>query len=102
MLLTAVNVWFQTHGAEIVTRSADFVQRLLGAGCVVWFYLYKAVLPLDLAFVYRQWQIDTSSPLWWIPLLSALAVTAVLWRYRQTWGRPLLFAWVFFCAALRR
>ena len=31
LLLTAVNVWFQTHGAEIVTRSADFGQRLLVA-----------------------------------------------------------------------
>ena len=29
--LTAVNVWFRTHGAEITIRSATFVERLLGA-----------------------------------------------------------------------
>ena len=98
--LTAVNVWFQTHGAEIVTRKADFVERLLGAGGVVWFYLYKAVFPIELAFVYRQWHIAAGDPLWWIPLLSALGVTAVLWRYRRSWARPLLFAWAMFCAAL--
>ncbi|MGA2059858.1 MAG: tetratricopeptide repeat protein [Thermoguttaceae bacterium] len=99
-LLTAVNVWFQTHGAEIVTRSDGFTQRLLGAGGVMWFYLYKAILPFDLAFVYRQWHIEIANLLWWMPLLAALAVTAALWRYRQTWARPLLFAWGFFCVAL--
>ena len=99
-LLTAVNVWFQTHGAEIVIRSANFVERLLGAGGVVWFYLYKAILPVDLAFVYSQWRIEVNNPLWWLPLAAALAVTAVLWRFRQTWARPLLFAWAFFCVAL--
>jgi protein O-mannosyl-transferase len=99
-VLSGVNVWFQTHGAEIVIRSANYPERLLGAGGVVWFYLYKAILPVDLAFVYRQWHIKVGNPLWWLPLVAALAVTAVLWRYRQTWARPLLFAWGFFCVAL--
>ena len=99
-VLAWVNVWFQSHGAEIVTRSADFSERLLGAGGVVWFYLYKAILPVDLAFVYQQWHIEVANPLWWMPLVAALAVTAVLWRYRQAWARPLLFAWGFFCVAL--
>jgi len=99
-LLTAVNVWFQTHGTEVVARDVSFVERLLGAGGVIWFYLYKAVFPIDLAFVYRQWHIDAGNPLWWIPLLVAVCVTAVLWRYRGAWARPGLFAWGFFCMAL--
>ena len=81
-------------------RSANFVERLLGAGCVVWFYLYKAFLPLDLVFVYPQWNIQAGNLLWWLPLLAALVVTAVLWWYRKSWSRPLLFAWCFFCVAL--
>ena len=40
--------------------------------------------------------------LWWLPLLAALIITAVLWRYRNGWSRPLLFAWGFFCVALCR
>ncbi len=100
MVLAAVNMWFQTHGEAIVIRIASFSERLLGAGGVLWFYLYKALLPLDLDFIYPQWSIKTGNPLWWLPLLAALAVTAVLWRYRASWGRPFLFAWGFFCVAL--
>jgi tetratricopeptide (TPR) repeat protein len=67
---------------------------------VTWFYLYKALLPVNLAFVYPQWHIETGNPLWWLPLLAAVIVTAVLWQYRESWSRPLLFAWGFFCVAL--
>ena len=98
--LAGVNVWFQTHGMGEVIRTADFTERLLGAGGVAWFYLYKALLPIDLAFVYAQWHIGTGNPLWWLPLSAAMAVTAVLWLYRKGWSRPLLFAWGFFCVAL--
>ncbi|MGA2063166.1 MAG: tetratricopeptide repeat protein, partial [Thermoguttaceae bacterium] len=100
MALAAVNMWFQTHGTAIVIRTASFSQRLLGAGGVLWFYLYKAIMPVDLVFIYPQWNIKTGNPLWWLPLFAALAVTAILWRNRASWGRPFLFAWGFFCVAL--
>jgi tetratricopeptide (TPR) repeat protein len=99
-ILTGVNVWFQSHGAEKAIRSADFVERLLGAGCVPWFYLYKAIFPVNLCFVYPQWDIKAGVLWWWLPLAAALVVTAVLWIYRKGWGRPVLFAWGFFCMAL--
>ena len=97
---TAVHIWFQTHGTPTVYRSAGFAERLLGAGGIVWFYLYKAILPLNLAFIYPQWHIQTGNLLWWLPLLAALTVTAVLWRYRQNGSRPILLAWLFFCVSL--
>jgi tetratricopeptide (TPR) repeat protein len=99
-VLSGVNVWFQTHGMEVAYRAVSFTDRLLGAGGVVWFYLYKALFPLNLVFIYPQWHIETGNPLWWLPLAAALAFTAVLWRYRKGWSRPLLFAWGFFCVAL--
>ncbi len=98
--LACVNLWFQTHGTGKVVRSAGFAERLLGAGGVVWFYLYKALLPLNLVFVYPQWHIQTGNLLWWLPLVAAVVVTAVLWRYRESWSRPLMFAWGFFCVSL--
>ena len=99
-LLAGVNIWFQTHGSGAVIRTAGFTERLLGAGGVVWFYLYKALWPINLVFIYPQWHVETGNPLWWMPLLAALAVTAVLWLYRERWSRPLLFGWGFFCVAL--
>ncbi|MGD0382723.1 MAG: tetratricopeptide repeat protein [Thermoguttaceae bacterium] len=50
--------------------------------------------------VYPLWRIQASNPLWWLPLLAMLGMTAVLWRYRTSWSRPFLFAWGFFCVAL--
>jgi tetratricopeptide (TPR) repeat protein len=100
VILAEANVWFQRHGVETAIRTAGFAERLVGAGGVVWFYLYKAFLPIDLSFVYPRWSIQAGNPLWWTPFLAALAVTAVLWVYRRTWSRPLLFAWGFFCVSL--
>ena len=71
----------------------------MGAGGVVWFYLYKAILPVNLAFVYPQWHIEDANPLWWLPLAAALALTASLWIYRTSWSRSLLFAWGFSACA---
>ena len=96
VILSAVDMWFQTHGSGEQLRNADFMQRLLGAGGVIWFYVYKALLPLDLVFIYTQWQIHVDKLLWWLPLLMAAIVTALFWRYRNAWARPLLFAWGFF------
>ncbi len=101
VVLTAVNVWFQTHGSENAIRSVTFAQRLAGAGAAIWFYFYKAFVPLNLSFVYPQWTIDVTNPLWWLPLIGVLLVTAILWSQRSIPGsRTLLFAWIFFCVAL--
>ena len=65
--LTAVNIWYQTHGLPEVARSAGSVERLLGAGAVVWFYLWKAIFPVHLIFNYPRWQIVPGDWRWWLP-----------------------------------
>jgi tetratricopeptide (TPR) repeat protein len=100
VVLACLNVWFQTHGSGEVIRTAGFAERLLGAGCAVWFYLYEALLPINLAPIYPQWHIQIGNPLWWLPLSAVLIIAAALWTYRETRVRPLLFAWGFFCVAL--
>jgi protein O-mannosyl-transferase len=100
IILAVVNMWFQTHGTAVVIRMASFSERVWAAGGVLWFYLYKAILPIDLVFIYPQWHVEAGNPLWWLPLVAALAVTAVLWWFRASWSRPFLFAWGFFCVAL--
>jgi protein O-mannosyl-transferase len=99
--LIGVNVWFQTHGWTGIIRHADALQRLLGAGGTVWFYLSKALLPVGLVFVYPQWDISAANLLWWLPLLGAVGFTLLLWRLSQTpAGRACLFAWLYFLVML--
>ena len=95
-----VNLWFQGRHLPGAIRNAGVLERLLGAGAAVWFYLFKALWPAHLMFVYPEWHIRAGEWIWWTPLLAALAVTATFWRNRRTWGRPWLFAWGYFCAAL--
>jgi protein O-mannosyl-transferase len=100
-ILVLVNIWFQSHGSGDPIRSASWAERLAGAGAVVWFYLYKALAPLNLMFNYPQWDIRTNQIRWWLPLFAMVAVTIFLGVFRQhVWRKPLLFAWAYFCIAL--
>jgi len=88
-----ISHWFQSHraiGGDIV-RTDNFWARLAGAGWAVWFYLYKAVLPVGLSTIYPRWQIDGGQ--WWsyVPVLLVAAVLLTCWRQRESWGKgPLL------------
>jgi len=98
-VLVLVNVWFQTRGTGPL-RDASLVERALGAGAVVWFYLSKALVPVGLSFVYPQWSISASRLVWWLPLAAAGVVTVALWRGRRGPARSLFVAWCFFVVSL--
>jgi protein O-mannosyl-transferase len=99
-VLVPVNMWFQARITEDWIGTGSFIQHLLGAGAVVWFYLSKAILPVNLIFVYPQWHIQTNQLRRWLPLAATLIATGVLWQHRRGWSRPLLLAWAYFCVAL--
>jgi len=100
-VLTWVNVWFQTRGGQEVIRNATVVERIAAAGAIVWFYLYKAILPVQLAFVYPRWNVNPSNVLWWLPFIALVVVSVALFRWRHhAAGRAMLFAWAFYCVAL--
>lgn len=82
-------------GAEGV-REDSFFARLAGAGWVAWFYLYKALLPMGLTFVYPRWQVDPQVFASWIPLVAAVALLGAVWWKRRSWGRPVFFALAYF------
>jgi tetratricopeptide (TPR) repeat protein len=99
-VLVVVNLKFTGSEADAIARNAGPGERLLGAGAVVWFYLYKAYVPLHLAFVYPMWTIRVEDPRWWLPLGAALLLSVALWRLRGRLGRGPLFAWGYFCVSL--
>ena len=79
VLMGLITIWFQSHnaiGSEVV-RADSLWSRLAVAGWAVWFYLYKALLPVNLIFVYPKWQIDATNLLSYVPGLLVLALAAV-------------------------
>ncbi len=99
--LSLVNMWFNLRGFDEPIRSASVAERCAGAGAAVWFYLSKALAPLNLTFIYPQWSIDTRNILWWMPVGAAvIATTVLIWKRESGWDRPLLAAWLFFGVAL--
>ena len=98
--LTFVNLWFQARMPG-GTRDVTALQRVLGAGAVLWFYVAKALVPIRLVFIYPQWDIRADEVRWWLPLIAAVAFTAVLiWQRRRPVARAVLLAWAFVCIAL--
>ncbi len=101
-VLAAVTMWFQSHRAiaDESVRTDDFWARLAGAGWAVGFYFYKAVCPVNLAFVYPRWQIDPRNPWVYVPLALLAASFCLCWRIRRGWTRPAFLALGYFVVML--
>jgi len=101
-MMSVVEIWFQYNCAigEDVVRSDSFLSRLAGAGWAVWFYLYKAVLPIHLIFIYPRWKIDASNPVSYVPGLLLIVLLALVWWYRHSWGKAVFFALSFYIVML--
>jgi tetratricopeptide (TPR) repeat protein len=101
-ILSFATIWFQYNRAIAgdIVRADSFFSRLAGAGWAVWFYLYKALIPKDLCFVYPRWEIDAGAVISYIPLILLAGLMILFWYYRNRWGRPFLFALGYFVVTL--
>lgn len=79
-----VSAWVERKfiGAEGAEFALTFLQRVLLAGRVVWFYLGKLLWPADLIFIYPRWEVDPAQAWQWLFPLAVIAALAGLW-----WGR---------------
>src|SRR5258708_34886162 len=59
------NIFWSAKAAQIALRGDGFVGRLVGAGQIAGFYLYNAVVPVHLSFMYPRWAIDPSDFFAW-------------------------------------
>ena len=82
-------------GAEGAAFELTFLQRLLLAGRVVWFYAGKLLWPQQLTFIYPRWTIEPARLADWAPLLATAGLLALLWRLRVRSRGPLAAALLF-------
>ncbi len=93
LVFGSLSIWFQAHqaiGGEAV-QAENFWGRFAGAGRAIWFYLGKALLPLDLNLMYPRWKIDAIAPSSYVPALLLCGAFILCWRFRRQWGRPVMF-----------
>jgi tetratricopeptide (TPR) repeat protein len=93
--MSVMTVLAQRSNLDALSVPLDGIYRLAGAGWTVWFYFYKALLPIGLSMIYPHWKATIESLGWiaFLPTAAVAAVLALLLVKRKTWwGRPLLFA----------
>lgn len=78
----------------------SWLQRCLLAPHDVWFYLGKLIWPHPLMFTYPHWEFRASDWKAYAPGLALAVGLGILWRKRAGWGRPCLFALVYFVVLL--
>jgi len=102
LIAAPVTIWFEYQRGLSGTRvlTASFLARLLTAGAALWFYLIKALLPVNLMVIYPKWRVAPAAWAWYVPDAALVAVFFLLWRNRAAWGRPLLFGLGYFTAML--
>jgi tetratricopeptide (TPR) repeat protein len=99
LALGLVTVWFQTHRA-IGYKSDPALTRIAGGGWAIWFYLFKALVPLKLAMIYPRWEINAKSIVAWLPWVAWLGTLVFLFKSKSSWGRPILFVLGYFFITL--
>ncbi|HTS19162.1 MAG TPA: tetratricopeptide repeat protein [Verrucomicrobiae bacterium] len=102
LALGLVTVWFQSHQVigGLPIRTDSFLKRLVTAGWIPWFYLYKDFWPCDLCVVYTKWTVDTSHMISYLPGIALVLALGVFWWKRSLWGRAPLFGLGYFVATL--
>jgi len=86
-------------GAQGAQYALTWLQRLLLAGRVPWFYAWKVIWPADLMFTYPHWNIDSSELRQYLfPL--ALAAVAIALGFLARKNRGPLAGFLFFIGTL--
>jgi hypothetical protein len=88
---------FQPHGVgEETIPLAGVLSRLACAGTSIVFYFSRCFLPVLLAPIYPQWQVNPPQPWQFAPWLLLFIAIHWLWTKRAPWARNVLFGFAYF------
>jgi len=93
-----LTIWWEANlvGASGQLWEMGYIERVLLAGRVFWFYLYKLIAPFELIFIYPRWNIDASVLWQWAPPAAAFVVAALLLSLTRIIARGPAAAMAFF------
>jgi tetratricopeptide (TPR) repeat protein len=94
--IAVVTVHFQAAATDYRLETSRFAFRLARAGSLPWLYLREIFLPVGLSPLSQQWRPDLHSPITYLPLLLLLSLLLVFVWKRQTWGKALLLASLYY------
>lgn len=90
-----MSVWFQKHlelaSTGQIIQPESIWQKLAVADRVFWFYLKKALWPLNLNIVYPRWTISALTMWVFLPAVLVGAALVFCWRLRFQWSRHVIF-----------
>lgn len=101
-VMGAVTVWWESArlGAGEAASHLSFADRILAAGRIPWFYLWKVLWPSGLYPIYPLWKLDPGQHAQWLFPLASLAVTGLLWFLRARIGSIWIAGWLGYLALL--
>ena len=93
-----LTIWWERYHQGTRGPVFDFSipERLLIAGRALWFYPQKLVWPVDLAFSYPRWEIDSARPAGYLWPLATCAAAGLLWSRRDHWPRGVAAGLLFY------
>ena len=86
-------------GSERIAIASPLA-RIPQASFALGFYVWKAILPLDLVSIYPRWHETIPWPLQILPGLLAAALLVRCWRARDGWGRAVILGFGGFAVML--
>jgi tetratricopeptide (TPR) repeat protein len=110
-VISLVLAWTTIHAGHVYARTIHYVSpgpihlggasdRIALAGLCLGFYLGHSFFPLHPMPYYPLWPMEPLTPWHFIPWLGIALVLSCCWMKRHSWGRPVLFALIFFVLGL--
>src|SRR5262249_20770353 len=81
--------WFQYHrgGQGVIPETDTLLVRLLAGSWGIWFYLYKAILPVNLSMIYPRWTINPGYIISYLPVALLMIAFVIFWRFQTRVAR---------------